>query len=136
MIFKSFKTFMIEIWNNTKKFHVLKKNFTFLKKVTYKNIEDFFKKSEKTTIIWINLLKKAFLDSNKSQSFFLKKKVTRVCYLIKSLITVCEAADNDERCIGVRLLLRLSHMTIWPEYVPPMIKFGWNLAKQHDVTQL
>ena len=26
--------------------------------------------------------------------------------------TVCDAADNDDRCIGVRLLLRLSHITI------------------------
>ena len=51
-------------------------------------------------------------------------------------ITVCDAADNEDLCIGVLLLLLLSHITIWPEYVPAIIKLGWNFAKQHDVTQL
>ncbi len=31
------------------------------------------------------------------------------------IFTVWEEADSDERWIGVRLLLLLSHMTIWPE---------------------
>ena len=48
--------------------------------------------------------------------------------------TVCAAADSGVLCTGVRLLLRLSHNTICPEYVPPTTRLGWNLAKQDDIT--
>lgn len=50
--------------------------------------------------------------------------------------TVCALAFNGLRCIGVRFWTRLSHRTICPEYVPPRIKFGWNLAKHDDITAL
>lgn len=49
---------------------------------------------------------------------------------------VWDAADREDRWTGVRLLLRLSHMTIWPEYVPAITRLGWKLAKQQEVTQL
>ena len=42
-----------------------------------------------------------------SQSKVFRKKPNK--------FTVCDAAESEERWIGVLLLLRLSHMTIWPE---------------------
>lgn len=48
--------------------------------------------------------------------------------------TVCAAADRGVLCIGVLLLLLLSHSTIWPEYVPPTTTLGWNLANAADIT--
>lgn len=36
--------------------------------------------------------------------------------------------------MGVLFCTRLSQSTIWPEYVPPKIKFGWNLANVVAVT--
>lgn len=53
---------------------------------------------------------------------------------ITSLLTVCAAADSGVLCTGVLLLLRLSHSTIWPEYVPPTTRFGWNFANVADIT--
>lgn len=49
-------------------------------------------------------------------------------------LTVCAVAERGVLCTGVFLLLLLSHNTIWPEYVPPTIKLGWNLANVTDVT--
>ena len=49
-------------------------------------------------------------------------------------LTVWAFADNGVRCTGVCLLLRLSHNTIWPQYVPPTIKLGWNRANIVDMT--
>lgn len=53
----------------------------------------------------------------------------------KAWLTVCAAADKGVRCTGVLRWLRLSHRTIWPEYVPPTTKLGWNRAKQTDITE-
>ena len=50
-------------------------------------------------------------------------------------LTVCAAALSGVRWTGVRLLFLLSHRTICPEYVPPITRFGWNLAKQEDITE-
>lgn len=51
-----------------------------------------------------------------------------------TVLTVCAAAVRGLLWTGVRLLLRLSQSTIWPEYVPPIIKLGWNLANVADIT--
>lgn len=51
------------------------------------------------------------------------------------ILTVWAAADKGVLWTGVRLWLRLSHRTIWPEYVPPTTRFGWKRAKQTDITE-
>ena len=41
--------------------------------------------------------------------------------------------DKEERWIGVLLLHLRSHITICPEYVPAITKFGWNIEKHDEV---
>lgn len=53
---------------------------------------------------------------------------------VSDWLTVWAVADSGVLWTGVFLLLLLSHRTIWPEYVPPTIKLGWNLANVTDVT--
>ncbi len=48
--------------------------------------------------------------------------------------TVWAEAERGVLCTGVRLLLRLSHRTICPEYVPPTTRLGWNCANAADIT--
>lgn len=55
---------------------------------------------------------------------YLMVKEDRNLMEITPLLTVCAAADSGVLCTGVLLLLRLSHSTIWPEYVPPTTRFG------------
>lgn len=56
------------------------------------------------------------------------------CWRCLSMPTVWAEADSGVLCTGVRLLLRLSHRTIWPEYVPPTTRLGWNCANAADIT--
>ena len=53
---------------------------------------------------------------------------------INNIFTVWAVEDNGVFCTGVLFLFRLSHKTICPEYVPPTMRFGWNFAKQTDIT--
>ena len=63
-----------------------------------------------------------------------RHKIQMLFQRIISMHTVWALADNGVRWIGVLFCTRLSQRTIWPEYVPPRIKFGWNLAKVVDIT--
>ena len=57
-------------------------------------------------------------------------------YLVQYTGCVCAEAESGDRCTGVLLLSLLSQRTIWPEYVPPIIRLGWNRAKVADMTAL
>ena len=48
---------------------------------------------------------------------------------VMSLPTVWAEAESGDRWMGVRFPARMSQATICPEYVPPRMRFGWNLAK-------